>query len=56
MQNYWVPVYILIFAVGHFFLAIRGKDPLHRKLSPEAPTYWLDRDKVTDKESYRKQY
>lgn len=35
--------YLLITPIG-LLLRVFGKDPLHRDLDPEAPSYWLHRD------------
>ena len=51
-----VPFFYLCFAVGHGFLALAGKDPLHRAFLPQATTYWTPRPKITDPDYYRKQF
>ena len=51
-----VPIYWLVFAIGHLLLRIRGKDPMQRRLDPDVASYWEDRPPVTDMETYRKQF
>ncbi len=52
-----VPLYWTFFTIAHFFLWIRRKDPLHRKLDPSADSYWVVRDPVNDPAThYRRQY
>ena len=47
--------YLLITPIGLFFRLI-GRDPLHRKLDPEAETYWIRRGPPAPPERYFRQF
>ena len=50
------PIYFLCFFPAHLALKLKGKDPLHRRLHTDEPTYWTPRKPVTDPAQYRKQF
>lgn len=47
--------YFVITPIG-LTLRIIGKDPLDKKLEPEADTYWKKREPMQDAERYTKQF
>jgi MFS family permease len=47
--------YLLLAPVGLFF-KLTGRDPLARRLEPEASSYWLDARAARPNESYFKQF
>lgn len=52
-----VPLFYTFFLGARILLTLRGKDPLHRKLEPDAPSYWVIRERVADPKSYyRRQF
>jgi hypothetical protein len=51
-----VPLFYLFFATGHAFLALRGKDPLHRAYDANLKSYWTERKRKDDPASYTLQY
>ena len=50
------PVFYLIFAPAHLLLALRGKDPMHRRCPTDLASYWTPRPPITRKNYYRSQY
>ncbi len=50
------PMFYLVFAPAHFFLSIRGKDPMNRKCPTDAATYWSKHRGIVDKKQYRSQH
>ncbi|NCC52065.1 MAG: hypothetical protein EOM20_12725 [Spartobacteria bacterium] len=51
-----VPFYYLCFAVGHFFMTLRGKDPMCREFPTSQASYWVDRPAIKNLDYYRKQH
>lgn len=51
-----VPFFYLVFVPGHFFLRLRGKDPLHRDFPPRTSSSWMPYRQREGVEHYRKQY
>ena len=51
-----VPFFYICFTLAHVFLALRGKDPLHRAFEPALKTYWWERPRTPDAASYGRQY
>jgi hypothetical protein len=52
-----IPLYFTFFLIAHFFLWIRRKDPMLRKLDPSAESYWTLHKPVTDPQThYRRQF
>ncbi|MFC1497552.1 hypothetical protein ACFLS1_03640 [Verrucomicrobiota bacterium] len=55
----WVlllPFFYICFTFGRICLLLSGKDPLKRKFSAGARTYWEPRKPVKDLEHYKRQY
>lgn len=50
-----VVYYVILTPVGLFF-RITGRDPLDRKLDPEAKSYWVPREPVKDVARYYRQF
>lgn len=50
------PFYYLCFFPMHLVLKLKGKDPLHRQIHTDEPTYWTPRKPVKDVAQYRKQF
>jgi hypothetical protein len=48
--------YFLVFVPIGLMLRLIGKDILDLKMSSEAPSYWVEHEKITDMERYKKQY
>ena len=51
-----LPFYYICFAVGHFFLVLRGKDPMCREFPTKQDTYWVKRPTIKNLDHYRKQH
>ncbi len=51
-----VPFFYLAFAPAHFFLNLRGKDPMCRAVPTSATTYWVPRPPISGPEHFRKQH
>lgn len=51
-----VPVFYVVFVIGHLILKLRGTDPLHRSISAEAASYWTRPTSMTHIDRSRKQY
>jgi hypothetical protein len=51
-----VPFYYLCFCPMRLGLILKRKDPLHRKLTADATTYWTPRKPIPDVGQYRKQF
>jgi hypothetical protein len=49
-------IYYLLFTPIALLRRLLGGDPLHRKIEPEAKTYWIKRDGPVDSSRYFKQY
>ena len=47
--------YLAVTPVG-LLMRLAGKDPMQRRLDPQAATYWIKRDPVTDKKRYFRQF
>jgi hypothetical protein len=55
----WVlltPLFFLVFAPTRWLLALRGKDPMHRKCPTDQATYWIPRPPITRENYYRSQH
>ena len=50
------PLFYLCFAPAHLVLTLRGKDPMHRDLSPDYKTYWTPHTAHRREGYYKKQY
>ena len=50
------PFFFIVFGLGRFIISLTGKDPLQRKLDPQAASYWTDRAGVETKSRYQKQF
>lgn len=52
-----ITFFIAVLPIG-ILMRILGKDPMERKLDPQAPTYWIKRDEQEDYsiERYEKQF
>ena len=51
-----VPFFYIFFGLGHAFLALRGKDPLHRGFDKHLQSYWSERPRNDDPARYAHQY
>jgi len=51
-----VPFFYICFSLGRLILAVRRKDPLHRRFPTDKKTYWEDRPAVRDASHYERQY
>ncbi len=51
-----VPFFYIVFGTGRFFLKLRGKDPMRRKLDPEAESYWTPHQKLDIETRYHRQF
>ena len=49
-------IYFLILAPIGIVMRMAGYDPMRRDFDPDAGTYWVPRDPVTDRERYFKQF
>jgi len=49
-------VYFVVMTPIGLVMRAAGRDPMERKLKPEAATYWEKRDTVTDKKKYFRQF
>ena len=49
-------VYYLVFTPVGLLLRLLGKDPMQRKLDPEARTYWIERPQGQDVQRYFRQF
>ncbi len=50
------PFYYLVFVPARLILAIRGKDPLHRRFPDTPATYWIPHRPASGADDYRKQF
>lgn len=50
------PFYYLCFFPMHLVLKLKGKDPLHRQIHTDEPTYWTPRKPIRNVAQYRKQF
>jgi len=50
-----VVYYVVVTGIA-VLLRLLGKDPLNRRLDPEAESYWIQRNPTTDTTTYFKQY
>jgi hypothetical protein len=50
------PFFFIVFGLGRLIITLTGKDPLQRKLDPQAASYWIDRAVVEAKSRYQKQF
>jgi len=50
-----VVYYLLLTPIG-LVLRASGRDPLHRKIQPEAPSYWIERDGPRAPDTYFRQH
>jgi hypothetical protein len=50
------PFYYLCFFPLRLALIIRGRDPLHRQVPTDEPTYWIPRKPGADLSRYKKQF
>ncbi len=50
------PFFYICFTLGHISLALKGKDPLHRKLDADRESYWLTHAPIGETGRYRKQF
>jgi hypothetical protein len=51
-----VPFFYICFPLGRVFFTVAGKDPIQRRFSPEAPTYWVPRKPISGPEHFHRQY
>ena len=51
-----VPFFFIIFPAARLMLLLSGKDPLHRKIEPQRPSYWTAHEPVKDLERYKRQF
>jgi len=51
-----VPFFVLCFIPGRLILAVRGVDPMQRKLNKDTKTYWTSTPRRSTPDYYRKQY
>lgn len=51
-----MPMFYTVFTLGRLVLWLRGRDPMERRLLPQANTYWNDRTPITDPEHWSRQY
>ena len=47
--------YLIVTPIGLVFRLI-GRDPMHRKLDPDAPSYWIERPPQRPAERYFRQF
>ena len=47
--------YLIISPIG-VLMRLTGKDPLEKRINPEADTYWVDAQSARPSESYFKQF
>jgi len=50
------PIFYLCFTAGRLIHLLLRNDPMQRRLSPEAASYWQDKPQDSDPERYRRQY
>lgn len=50
-----VTYYLILTPIG-LIMRLCGRDPMQRKLDPDATTYWEKREPVTNSQRYFKQY
>lgn len=50
-----VTYYLVLTPIG-LIMRLIGRDPMERTLDPEAKTYWIDHELVTDASRYFRQY
>ncbi len=51
-----VPFFYIVFGAGRLALRIRGKDPMRRRLEPEAESYWTPHQKLNIEARYHRQF
>jgi type IV secretory pathway TrbD component len=51
-----VPMYWLVFGLGHLALALLRKDPLARRFPTAEPTYWRPKRAATRPDRHRQQF
>ena len=51
-----VPFFYLCFVPGRLIMLILGKDPMKRKLDPDAETYWMDKKDMHNTDHFKVQY
>jgi len=51
-----VPFFYLCFVPGRVIMLLLGKDPMRRKLDPDAETYWLDKEDMDNTDHFKVQY
>ena len=49
-------IYYGLFAPIGLGMRLLGHDPLHRKIDPQCPSYWIPRTHTSDMKSYFRQY
>jgi len=49
-------VYYLVFTPIGLIMRLLGKDLMHRKIDPDANTYWTEHPQTTDMRRYHRQY
>lgn len=49
-------IFLLIFTPVALFFRLVGRDALHRKLEPEAESYWIDAKPMPEAKRYFRQY
>lgn len=50
------PFFYIVFGFGRLVLMITGRDPLQRKLDPQATSYWSDHPGSETTSRYQKQF
>ena len=56
-KKWWLaPIVISILLLGGLVLRLIGRDPLERRILPQARTYWVDAPPARPSESYFKQF
>lgn len=51
-----VPFFYLCFVPGRLIMLLLGKDPMKRKLDPDAETYWMDKKDMHNTDHFKVQY